>query len=464
MALAAPDWLSLPVDLLALTFGCLPLRPRLIVVSLVCRRWREAVLRSVISVETYVLSVPVTRSRPLVRFAERISCALPASLRSLSYANFVAFEKKPTCGCRFLRGLTGLTRLKLRVQAGPGTCNERGCDEWLGLILSSAASLTDVSLEISKAATTPATLQALTAVRMPHLRSLHLGTEGNSADLDPLLSAHVTQLVQFNVLIDEKAAAGQHLLRPSAAPLPQCRSLHLELGCPLACLAHLKTTFPSLASLSLDVRLGDSAGDFPESDFPFSALTSLHIYADPALPVSLDWLSRCTALRTISCFASDRWPQRLPALPGLRNIYKRQASERHLRHLQCTRIERLTADSSVIGPLLEQGWTFPCLRKLHIFPDANEDLKAVQRVADLAPLRAVHLQFNLGSEPEARALCTQLVEVLSHLSSRGVEEVYLQLAYLLCDEIPALAEDLRKLSVPWMRVHVHSYVDYPSFD
>lgn len=162
------------------------------------------------------------------------------------------------------------------------------------------------------------------------------------------------------------------------------------------------------------------SGEFPASIFPFSALTSLAIRVNR--PVSLEWLSRCTALRRIASFGDQGWVEQLPALPGLRKI-NLQASAELLQRLQCTQLTRLCVQPSALGELLKRGWPFGSLRKLSIRePTTRADIESAQSVADLARLRSVTLVFDFLTHNEAAATRETFPSLLRHLQSRGVEE------------------------------------------
>ena len=89
---------SVPLDLLLLIFGLLPLRPRLATVSRVCKHWRAAIVRTVSVLNIYESTPPhvVMRLFPCLRSLSVIGApvrfALPATLHTLALRTGPKFE------------------------------------------------------------------------------------------------------------------------------------------------------------------------------------------------------------------------------------------------------------------------------------------------------------------------------------------------------------------------------------
>lgn len=446
----APAWCHLHTDILAMIFGRLRLRPRVQIVSLVCQRWREAVLRSVTSIECdapvklFTLpSLTQINMPPFVVGTHRFPSQLrapPASLRSLHLRRN---QQSTTCGCHFLRALTGLTRLDVEISAGANCC-----EEWLQLLLRNTASLTEVSLDLFVAMTPVATMQALGSLHLPALRSLTLVTSKHTA-INQLLITHASQLVHIKLPFGTPLSFGQDWL---SSPLLKCRSLDfwLPLGSQLATLASLADVTPSLTEMALAFNVDANSGEFPVSRFPFSALTALS-YGTFNATASLEWLARCTALRKLQAFDSSRGLRHLPALPGLRKL-EMPASVELLQDLQCRQLTLLRAEADVLPMMSSRGWSFACLRKLHIRAATVADVKCLHRVASVARLRFVHVGCDYVNYPNTVPTCELLPGLLRHLHSCNVEEVEIYFAH--GTKPPAHLADAAKAYAPWMQVHI----------
>ena len=278
---AAPSaplgWSALLADLLVQIFARISLRPRLGVVSLVCRRWRAAVLRSVTAIDhdapASLFALPsLTAIDDEDRFvSSRLRHAPSPSLRSLSYS-----PGSVKCECPLLRGLTRLQRLHLRL-APAKVC----CAELAALIARNATSLTDLRIKFDattkRPSFTPAFLDAV--ARLPSLCSLAVSVDDPSLARQ-FVQPHASRLTHLGPQLARYLCA---TLRARSPPL-----------------ANLTAIAPALASLFLTCL--DTCHDFPVDAFPYSALTSLDVISLPNM--KMPWLTHCTALRS---FTAHLW-------------------------------------------------------------------------------------------------------------------------------------------------------------
>lgn len=202
-ARAAPDWTCLSRDILGCILAYLPLRPRVRIVSLVCRQWRQAVLASVTRVAsnapTALHSLPsltAFRSRRGAVFA----ADPPTWLRSMSH--YVEYEGDLSidCQCSRLSSLAGLTSLTLAIHRT--LYASKLCCSWaLDLIRRNSESLTDLRLETTTSEIKYNTPDPpLPVIRLPHLRSLAVIERNPESIIAQLARTNAAQLTRFTAL------------------------------------------------------------------------------------------------------------------------------------------------------------------------------------------------------------------------------------------------------------------------
>lgn len=395
-------WALLPSDLLALAFAHLPLRPRVRIVALVCRRWRDAVLRSVTCIDSgapvSLFALPsVTELHPAVRGRwQPLRCSPPPWTRSLTY------EPRPASGDAdivHLAKLTGLTRLHLNPHRG--SC--LGSPELVRLIMRNAASLTE--LVYNPGSLTAEAIRLILQLRLPKLCSLELHcTAANSKH--SVLAAHASQLTHLSTSLNHSLS------------LPICRSIDTDLT---------EIFAPALTSVALTFNITDD--DPPPSTFPYSALTSLHIERDEHSGVWAppEWLTKCTALRTLNILYTP--PAALAVLPPQPHLHTLMVNHDPLttvalmHRLQCTQLRALHLHGGELVELCKASpFPYPLLHTLRVLSADMEAIHGVCKVLRECNLRSLDVNLSGGVD-------NNVGDMLAAAQDRGVEVVVLRLAW-----------------------------------
>lgn len=391
-------WMLLPIDVLVLTFGRLLLRPRISIIALVCRRWRDAVLRSVTCIEfsapASLFALPsVTALHPTVRFLHQSLLHTPPPwLRSLTYEPRLHSN---IADMVHLAGITCLTRLHLNAHRAhcPGSA------DLVQLIARNAASLTELVYNPSELNLEVAGL--LLALRMPNLCSLELHAQDSIAPVG-VIGAHASQLTHLSTC---------HYI---PFPLPLCRSVDLDDW-----VDHFASTVKSVA-FTFDI----STGDPPDPTFPYSLLSSLSVVRNEALGWDVaEWLCRCTALRNLNMFFPPCPPAAVVALPSqphlrtLKVAHYPVATVALMHRLQCTKLSELEAEIGVLEELCKNSpWPYPFLRSLTTYMSTNK-LQVILTVLQLCSLQKFDVTLLGHIDRDA------VVSLLSAACARGVEVV-----------------------------------------
>lgn len=392
----AVNWSQLHADVLALIFAHHHLRPRLQVVSLVCRRWREGVLRSVTSVDRYAPAILSSLPSLEHLVAGRLERAPPPTLRSLKYSTV-----GNKCQCVLLRGLTALTRLDLSV--GHGCCEEK-----FHVIARNAATLTE--LKLSASACSAESIAFLTRTPMPALRSLEAAIENSARSVYETLIQLVTLLAPHLTRFVMHQWARLMMTGNNVVLLPACQTLVLPFRSDLA----LLNLAPAATYISLNLDRQ------PPANFVVTALKSLKVNCSAVQP----WLLQCTGLERLSLkdalpFSADAAKCFPECLPMLRSLTVRALAPSVLHRLHCTQLTRLRLPFTELAALCPGAWRFPVLHKLLVDDVPPDGLPTVCRAVQRAQrLRSLKLALS-----ENWRLPTAVLPLLSAASACGVERV-----------------------------------------
>lgn len=408
----ADPFASLPLDLVAHLLSYIRLRPRLRVLALVSRRWRDAVTRTITSLTpaapAELLAHPrLTRLRKAHdRHCHLVGPVSPALLDLKFEPPSVLpmdpmLDDEPVCGCAHLNTVTSLTRLHLKLP------ERRCCDESLNLLQHNVG-ITDLVLH-----TTRGCLQripSLASLRLPRLRSLSIG---GIPDADEFVAAHAAQLTALT-------AVQSLILR---LRLPQCVSLGLLTADSLnrdfqAAIAALAPRLQSLRVLC--------AVTVPVSRLLDPVLRAVCVaQARSSVSFSLHPLARLEHLKTAARLAYLR---QAPFLSSLHSLTMAPSSLQ-ISHDQsdlifaltvATQLRSLTIRDAIVNPTPIASLRFPHLRRLSLlFTHCPLEVVALI-VSDAAPLLE-HLTYS----PHFGAELRPPLDLLRLAERRGVRKVVL---------------------------------------
>lgn len=322
-SVAAGGFLATCSDLVQLILSLIPRRPRLLVASLVCKRWRAAALRTV--THTHMRSRDSVRAFDLLPNLTSISFS-PGFLMSASApARITHLSIKPPVGptdlldAAPLASLTRLTSIKLYVSTST--------PKLIALLATHASTIQSLRLTVFDLA--PANQLPL----LPQLR--HLECRGHPEHVTDLVRATGTQLHSLRIECD---AGNIHILLASVS-YPVLRTLSLP-------------RLPSGLALSapLITRLG---------------LTACAAAPDAAAP---------DAASLVECDArSLTLPGRYPSLRTLRLILHRVSYDSALRGLEApalrtlyVQVERKSLGGEFMALITRLLTQFPSIRKLDL--------------------------------------------------------------------------------------------------
>lgn len=441
---SALGWSALPADLLVVIFARVQLRPRLRVVSLVCRRWRAAVLRSVTAIDhdapasLYALPSLTAIDDEDHFVSSRLRHVPSPSLKSLSYST-ASFK----CECHLLRGLTSLQRLHLRL-ASAKIC----CSSLAAFIARSTSSLTDLKIKFD--ATTkrlsfaPIFLDAVAG--LTSLRSLSVSASDPSL-AHQFVQPHASRLTHLGVATVAVFADAPGVPRLC---LPACRSLTVRHSAgKVTPLANLAAIAPALTSLSLTCL--DTCHDFPIDSFPYSALTSLDVLSLPNM--KMPWLAHCTALRSLTAHLWTSDIAYLPPLPSLQKLKLGPAVV--VAKVGCRELTTLRISAEQFLQVCGKEWPLPLLRRLDVTFRQTQligEFRGVLRTV-LDATRLEHVTVQLRVVPSIKPVG----DLIGDLRASGVETVTIvaqnrTLAALLTAESRVLIKDFN--CDPWTTVRI----------
>lgn len=189
MIIVSPPAVSLdclPSDLLALIVRLVPLRPRLMILSLVCKRWRRLCLQTIDRLPS-LSDGPLCSALRVLPNVTSLGCPLPPSLprlpstlRELTLLSHVWYHRDLTQRLYALPTLTSLDMRGLRF-AGP-------------LLLLHSTSITKLSLLDTTLASAP----HIFMISFPHLRTLRLPFD-SSAGVESWLFLHLIHLSELSL-------------------------------------------------------------------------------------------------------------------------------------------------------------------------------------------------------------------------------------------------------------------------
>lgn len=239
LPLGGASCVDLPTDVLCLVFARLALRPRLIVLARVCRRWRTAVYLSVTAIEP-----PFSYRGPMDRYPNLTAChfagseAVPSSWREeqRSRIRSVRFHLSTSAVLRGAR-FTGLTRLEALVM-------DHDAEALSEVVAASAHSLVRLKLSCKRKGfpAPDVRLPAGLTTAMPALRSVAFF--GQFKDTMEHFSPRLSQLTSVSSFSWPRST--EHY----AMHLPNVRRLSIVIKPSEDSLAWL-ATLPSLTALKL---------------------------------------------------------------------------------------------------------------------------------------------------------------------------------------------------------------------
>lgn len=400
-ALHINGYACLPTDVLNIIFDRFPLRTRIIFLSPVCRRWREAVLNSITQLPLY----------SAVRPAPELSSAgsfLRSSVCALSYHANTATSSLP-CHCIAAKRLTSLTSLNLRLA--------RVCCADLAELLG-AGHLTSLTLKVDEWGTI-SRFNSLWATALPHLQSLSLETTRDYSVFVPLLHAVSPQLTSLSFPSIESNALGQLEQHLSVMSWSKCRHLSMaSINHPIKFVALLRRAFPALTSLDLDAfalsSLENEAG-VSARVCGITVLGIVHPLRRPLLDVS-------TLNVADGVYAEDSYPDFSWA--DLRRLTF-CVPQLHSRILHCTGLTELsTTIRHAAGLVRDAAWPFVHLLKLELsLPNGDSAMTLSEYRAIFTRSKALRcLQLELRYSKAAER---EIVALVKGLANSQLQELVL---------------------------------------
>lgn len=421
-----PDlFASLPLDLLGHIVSLIRLRPRLLVLALVSRRWRDAVSRTLTSLTPHAPQELLARpSLTRLRVTGDAACYLrgpvsPALLdlelepSAHSWAGaYPLASSEVDCGCEHLLTVTSLTRLRL-------TLSQARCCDLSFHLLPNCANLSELVLHARS--TVPRSvgidIPGLAALRLPRLRSLSIRRIAAAADF---VAAHATQLTSL--------AVEQSLLL-KLRDLPHCQLAHCADLC-LHTADSLNREFQS-ALLAIAPRLTSlrvlCAVNVPVSRLLVPLLVSLRVghEARSSVNVSLHLLSRVTELRTSARLAYLRDAaflsnlRSLAVAHGARQAVHDQEDLMYALSAAAPRLRSLTIWNHISHPQSIAKLSFPSLRRLSLVYTRCPPSMITEIIRNAPALE--HLTFTV--EPSAEL--APHIDLMRIAEQRGVRKLVL---------------------------------------
>lgn len=343
---SAADSTALPADLLIAIVSFIPLRPRLLVLSIVSRRWRDVVLRSITSLPVVApasfLRLPsLTKLHSVVaRRIRSLAGKLSSSLQDLTFQ----VSAEASCYCQHLSSVSTLTRLSL-IANPHGACNH------VFELLCRNTSLTDLCLVWGNSAWRPRLPDLdLTSLHFPNLCSLVIGGWCKEITV-AFVEAHAAHLKKLSIRGDWLA-----LLH-----LPACHSISITGPYSDDCL--LTTVAPLLSSVELHHNWSD-----PFPSMPLKLLKSISIFGgSPLHPLLCSVLTCCTQLTSLSILPFLAVEHINALLPIFSQLHKLEINTsgvdavllRAASNVTSLGLEVLQFDSALFA-----HWYFPHLRHL----------------------------------------------------------------------------------------------------
>lgn len=435
---------SLPLDVLAYVASFIRLRPRLLILSILSHRWRNATMRSITSLSPraprQLLCLPsLTRLR--VPYSEyKLQGPVSGSVLDLELGPHAlddedqALEGPIHCRCQYLASLRSLTRLHIPL----ATHSSPRCDDSLGLVLCNP-NLTDLTLY--GVLESPWSIPGLASLHLPRLLRLTICGIDNE---DAFVTRHAAQVLGLSVL--------QPLLQ--TLKLPKCVSLGLLSASSLNRDFHaeLLQIAPRLTRLEVLCPL-----TVPVSRFLEPLLASVHIEesARPSVVVSLQKFS---AIDTLTA----SFPSYLSASPFIAKvrtltIYNHAATatanpywEQFL--ASATQLRSLTVSSNASSMAFLTEVNCPHLRRLELYNTAC----SVKSIAAMLQTRASKLECLGVSVRRSDPLMTReslepYVELMRIAQRMGLRKLILVSATPEHREL--LAEHARHLT--WLTVRFY---------
>lgn len=264
---------ALPPELIGIILAYVPLRPRLLIASTVCQRWRAIALR----VPT---ALPPLRPRQAALALELLphvtrmyATLLPqrTCLRSLRHLNYRGTKVPALVPFAQLSSLTALSVMcghKAEVSAADGTVIAR-------LVRNCAVSLTSLTLDDLR--DVPIVVADVYLTHLRHL-SLSLAKRGR-VGASELLATHSTQLTSLRILRLGRARSDSPAISSPVEvvglryPLLREAFVHTELSQEDVDLARFTSNAPALTSLQLNLRRYAPASLLPYA----TSLKALHL-------------------------------------------------------------------------------------------------------------------------------------------------------------------------------------------
>lgn len=443
---------GLPLELMMLIFGLLPLPPRITVCGVVCKHWRHVVLRT-FNTLTYPLILIDSPSR---------APPLPIVLRAYPYITNLVIELDPNIR-EPLALPTALRKLVLSTSGSGALCppSERAPASLVSLRLASDADLQSFMPWLHQLRS------SLTKLGICFAKSL------SASEREFLRDWHLPSLAHLRISLESLCAdSAAFLVRHS----PQLVSLKLEVDTTFT-LPLL--SFPSLEKLTVDGLHSDTTRALVEASTCLKALKIRGTYRDedcevkllrePRVQATLLELSisppklpylllLCTRLElvTLDTMEAAIKNRHIDLLTRLRNLSFESQTQlfRTVNSVCMPRLRSLDVDlRRSSDPLPPTPLQLPHLSCLNVSHSAYNHIFALPAAID-------HVRFLVHSAPQLRALFLHfalhrltsrgvdgIAQFLHDMAARGIEEVSFRAATPTSPRLKAVAR-----SFPWMRV------------
>lgn len=272
-----PSFAALPLDILQLILGFIPLRPRLLVAALTCTRWREAARRATTALPGHLALAAYGAACKCLPLVASLSITLPP--RDFTFPTVIT-------------SLSTLTSLEVRMEL-------RSSPDWLaGLLENNVASLTSLSAHLTQQAT-PFVAEHLIQARLPSLHTLSLQwyrwarvSLASVAPVTALVTAYSSQLLSLSLVCHDPAL---FLASPTSFPrLTRFVANNLKAGEVDA----IVKAAPQLANLGTTV-----AGCTPPSWFPLLS----HLFVPDKDAIHSCIFEQANATATLTSMSANPW-------------------------------------------------------------------------------------------------------------------------------------------------------------
>lgn len=386
------DFSTVHSDILFSIFSQIHIRPRILVVSRVCKRWRQAVLRCPTSlIGLHLLPAALTRACASLLMITEIACTTPLhSMPYLPHVTSLITLPRP-CASESYHLFTGLANLNL--------CIDNQCTCAIQLIKGNASTLTTLQLRGGMSASHTATIKAIAALSLPRLRNLRLHFSKNRDSiafaLGDFLHHHSGQLTSLALSL------------PLFGVFSSLHSLELSYeSLDVRSFSALLRNAPRLVDLSLELSTANF--DAPNLQQLSSLIVDKLVRFKCSFPLQQQWLAWCPVLDACSRLTSldiDREPLLSDSLRTRLVSLSVSHVSSLLPYATWSNLCSLTAS---LTPSYRLKWghgtlSLPALQRFSIrLPPANPTtssdlLLVLQEVLDSCPLRSLEVVSASGA-------------------------------------------------------------------